>query len=320
MTLQILFFLLGLVILSVSGEILVAGAARIARVLRLPPLLIGLVIVAYGTSLPEFVVSVIAALKGSSTIALGNAVGSNLMNTGLILGLAALIFPIATDPRLSRRDLPLHLLFTVLFGGIIWNGYIGRGEGIVLITLMLAYIIFATVSEWRVRKTPDPSSDDFEAEDKEKKQSLWRAVLLILLGSIGLYFGAKLMVEAAIYLAQAFGISERIIGLTIVAAGTSLPELATTLAAARKRYGAMILGNLIGSNIFNIMLVVGTAGALRPFAVDLKQVIIEYGFLLFNAALVTIFLLTGKKLNRIEGSVLVVGYAGFLLMLLLYHI
>ncbi|HPQ69558.1 MAG TPA: calcium/sodium antiporter [bacterium] len=313
MLIQVLLFLAGLIVLAVAAEFLVRGATQIALVLGLPPLLVGLTIVAYGTSLPEFVVSVLAATKGSSTLALGNALGSNLLNTGLILGLAAIIFPLAADRVLFRRDLPIHLGFVLLFAAVIYNGFIGRYEGLVMIALMLVYIVGSAVFEWRARNANNAAAalEEIEEEVGERPKSIWVAVFFVLLGSAGLYFGADLMVNAAITIAQEFGISERVIGLTVVAFGTSLPELATTLAAARKKHADMIIGNLLGSNIFNLMLIVGTAGALAPFAINLRQVLVEYGFLALNAVMIYLFMWTGRKLTRIEGVVLSACYLAF---------
>ena len=216
MLIQVLLFLAGLIVLAVAAEFLVRGATQIALVLGLPPLLVGLTIVAYGTSLPEFVVSVLAAAKGSSTLALGNALGSNLLNTGLILGLAAIIFPLAADRTLFRRDLPIHLGFVLLFAAVIYNGFIARYEGLAMIALMLAYIVGCGIVEWRARNANGAAAlEEIEEEVGERPKSIWVAVFFVLLGSAGLYFGAELMVDAAIYIAQEFGISERVIGLTV---------------------------------------------------------------------------------------------------------
>jgi len=313
---QVLIFLGGLIILTIAAEFLVHGASRLAAQLGMPPLIVGLTVLAYGTSLPEFVVSVLAAIKDSSPLALGNAMGSNLMNTGLILGAAAILAPITADRALFKRDLPLHLAFTALFGFVILNGSIGRDEGIVMIALMLIYVVASTMYEWRKRGEHNLLPDELAVRNESSNYRYSLDILLILLGSAGLYYGAELMVDSAIYIAEEFDISERVIGLTIVAVGTSLPELATTISAARRKKVDFITGNLIGSNIFNLMLIVGTAGAIAPFAIKLREVLFEYGFLALNAVMIYLFLYTGRKVSRAEGIVLILFYVGFVGFLL----
>ncbi len=316
MVLQIGILIGGLIVLTIGAEVLVRGGVKLARTFGLSPLLVGLTILAYGTSLPELVVSVLAALKGSATIALGNAIGSNLLNTGIVLGIAALIFPLTASPGIFRRDLPLHLFVVVFFGILAFNGDITAYDGALLLLGMAGYIGFTV---WHGIKNPEELLDLPDGEAPPPKKDWWKAALGIAAGSVGLYFGAEWMVSAAIAIARALEIPERVLGITIVALGTSLPELATTIAAARRRESALILGNLIGSNIFNLMLIVGTAGVLAPFPFDLAGVRVDYAFLLANS--IMLFLVfsrrTPRTMSRVAGGALVLVYLLFLAVLLL---
>ncbi|MDP8224430.1 MAG: calcium/sodium antiporter [Candidatus Lernaella stagnicola] len=313
MLIQFGIFIGGLIALALGAEILVYGGLKIARVFKLSPLLVGLTILAYGTSLPELVVSVLAAVKGSAPIALGNAVGSNLLNTGLILGIAALIFPLAATPSLFRRDLPLHLLVVVLFGLLAFDGRIDLYDGTLFLLAMCSYL---SLTVWNGLRHPEDVPELPEGETKPK-ESWWIAVILIFAGSVGLFFGANWMVDAAINIARELNIAERVIGTTIVALGTSLPELATTIAAARRNESSLVLGNLIGSNIFNLLLIVGTAGVIAPFSFNEADARVDFLFLIANA--VMLFCLfrfrEPRTMERPAGSLLIIVYALFLALL-----
>jgi cation:H+ antiporter len=310
--LQFAMFAIGLVVLAAGAEVLVRGGVKLARIFGLSPLLVGLTILAYGTSLPELVVSVLAALKGSAAIALGNAIGSNLLNTGLILGLAAWLFPVIATRDLLRRDLPLHLLVATGFSFLVWDGKVSHLDGALLLVAMLGYLIHTV---WVGVKHPEIVPDLPDSIDEPPpNERWWVALLMILAGSVGLYFGANWMVNAAVFIAHEMGVSERVVGITIVALGTSLPELATTVAAARKHESGLVIGNLVGSNIFNLMLIVGSAGVIAPFTFSAADVHIDLAFLLLNA--VALFVLFGRRrphqIGRWDAFALLLMYLGFL--------
>lgn len=316
MAIQVTFFIVGLAVLAVGAETLVRGGVKLARIFGLSPLLVGLTILAYGTSLPELVVSVLAASKGSGNIALGNAIGSNLINTGLILGLAAWIFPVVATPGLFSRDLPLHLSVVIFFGILCWDGTIDGFDGALLLLAMTGYIATTVWTGLENRDVPVKLPPDSPSANHER---WWVAALLIVAGSAGLYVGAEWMVDSAVFIAKSLGIGERVIGITIIALGTSLPELATTLSAARRHDSALVIGNLVGSNIFNLLLIVGAAGVIAPFSFAVDSVSFDLIFLLANS--LALFVLFGfgqpRRMRRWGGVALTIMYGLFLAVLFL---
>ena len=313
-------FVAGLVLLSLSAELLVRGASRLATALGVSPFLVGATIVAYGTSLPEFVVSVFASLLGASPIALGNVIGSNLFNTSLILGVAVLISPMVIEPdlvgKLKRIEIPFNVLLTLLVAVMSLGMVIGQGKGLALLVVFCVYIILALRMELGERKMRNQGAP--QIEKGLSTRTVLAFVGAILFSLMGLVVSAWFMVESAIMIARILDVSERIIGLTIVAFGTSLPELAAAISAARKGHTDMILGNLLGSNLFNLALILGAAAAIRPIFLDPKGQLLDFGFLLVNTGLVTLFILSGKRLGRMEGVSLVAFYALFALMLAIF--
>lgn len=318
--LYLLGILAGLVLLYYGADALVGGAASLALTLGVSPLVAGLTVVAYGTSLPELVVSLRAAFSGESGMALGNIVGSNLFNVAVILGLAALIQPIQVQQRLVRFDIPLMLMLSLLFAAALWTGFVERWMGAVFVALLVLY----TVGQiWFARRQSARALADDEAAlveevvGEELPQASGKPLkdtLFILLGTVLLALGGEFLVRGGIGLAEALGISETVIGLTILAAGTSAPELAATVVAAIRRQADIAVGNIVGSNVFNILSVVGTAALIHPLnAASIHSVDII-------AMLVVSFLMlplawTGWKLNRWEGVLLLCCY-GFYLYLI----
>jgi cation:H+ antiporter len=252
----VLFFFAGLAGLFVGGEALVRGAVAIACRFRVPPLVIGLTIVGFGTSAPELMVAIQAALAGAPDIAVGNVLGSNIANTLLIMGCAALVWPVVLPFNDLRRDFVIMLAATVLLWIFMSNGMLGHLEGIVLLGALGAYLWFCFLQA---------GSTDTPVETHA--HPLWLAVLLVVGGLIGLMFGAHALVESSAKIARAMGVSEAVIGLTIVAIGTSLPELATSLMAAFRGQGALAVGNVIGSNIFNLLGILGVTATITPIPV-----------------------------------------------------
>ncbi len=308
---QIGWLVLGLGLLSFGADWLVRGASDLALRASVSPLVVGLTVVAFGTSAPELIVSLKANLGPTEAdIAVGNVIGSNICNIALLLGLAALIRPFTVHSQIVRRELPVLLLVTAIFVAMIYDRRLDRWEGVLLFAGIIAYVVHSI----RVaRAAPnDPAAVDVpeEALEHARKQgigALLASIGWVLLGLGGLIYGADRLVESGVVLARLMGVPELVIGLTMVAIGTSLPELATTIAATRKGEADLIAGNLVGSNLFNILAVMGLASAVK--AIDLQSlntidVVVMCGF----TVLLIPFLARGARLNRIEGGILIGGY------------
>ncbi|SPF78505.1 calcium/sodium antiporter [Pseudoprimorskyibacter insulae] len=292
----------GLVGLFLGGEALVRGAIAIAARLCLPPLLIGLTVVGFGTSMPEMLVSVDAAMKGVPDIAVGNIVGSNIGNILLIVGVSALIWPIRVAAGTLGRDTTVMMLATLALIVPFWAGSIGFIYGVALLSGLVAYLI------WAYR-----SSDSEAAEDVEITiMPLWRAGLWVAGGLLALMFGARFLVDGAVNIARAHGVSEAYIGLTIVAIGTSLPELATSLVAALRRQSEIAIGNIVGSNIFNILGILGVTAILSPIPVANRFLRFDLPVLIVVTATLTALLLTRPTIGRKTGMALLTGYGAYL--------
>lgn len=306
----------GLLLLVWSADRFVDGAAASARHFGTPPLLIGMVIVGFGTSAPEMVVSAIAASQGNPGIALGNAYGSNITNIALILGLTALISPIAVHSQVLRKELPMLAAITVLAAWQLRDGQLTRADALVLLG------VFAVLMGWAIfeglRKKADALGAEMQQELEANVMPLRRALLWLVAGLLVLIASSRLLVWGAVEIAHGLGVSDLIIGLTIVAIGTSLPELASSLIAARKGEHDIALGNVIGSNMFNTLAVVGIAGSIHPMDVDpqvLSRDVLVMGAL--TAALFVVgFGLRGRgRINRFEGAALLscyIAYIGYL--------
>jgi len=296
----------GFVLLAVAANWLIAGASSLALQVGLSASVVGLTVIAYGTSLPEMTVSALSAVSGNPEIALGNVIGSNIANIGLIIGITALFRPLPVEKSFLRRDFPVMALVTGGFIFFLSDGAISRVEGGVLFCAGIVYTVFLILS---TRGQQDEGASEVAPEPfmTRKKQ-----VLLIVLGLAGLLLGGRLGVLGAVGFAEFFGLSERVIGLTIVAVGTSLPELAASLAAAFKKQSGMALGNILGSNIFNIIFVLGVSSMIHaivvPGGLPLR---IDLSVMVAFAVLFGLFMLTRKRVSRLEGALLVAGYAGY---------
>jgi len=312
MTLAFLAIAAGLALLVWSADRFIEGSAATARYFGMPPLLIGMVVVGFGTSAPEMVVSAISASQGNPGLALGNAYGSNIANIALILGITALISPIAVHSQVLRKELPILLAITALAAGQIWDGELSRTDALVLL------VVFGGLMTWTIRQglrqRADALAAEIEQELEEHAMPINRAFFWLVTGLILLVASSRLLVWGAVEVAHGLGVSDLIIGLTIVAIGTSLPELASSVIAARKGEHDIALGNIIGSNIFNTLAVVGIAGAIHPLAVA-REVFARDA--LFVAILTVSLLVFGYgfwgpgRINRIEGSLLLVSYIGY---------
>lgn len=300
---------LGILLLYLGGEALVRSAVALARAWGVAPAVVGLTVVAFGTSSPELAASLAAALAGSPGIALGNVVGSNILNLLLILGLAALLAPLRAQARFLRQEVPFMLLATLLLFPALWTGGgIGRLEGLLFVGLLLGYIGF-------LYRATEGAEREVEEEFAREFGGRGRAGLgdygLLLLGLLLLALGARVLTEGAVALARGLGVPELVIGLTLVALGTSLPEVAASLVAALKREPDIALGNIVGSNIFNILGILGLTALVQPLAFPLAEVARDLGVMLLASLLLWPFLYTGGRLGRREG-------VAFLLLYLLY--
>jgi len=313
MMLAIAALIAGLVLLVWSADRFVEGSASTARHFGMPPLLIGMVIVGFGTSAPEMVVSALASIDGNAGIALGNAYGSNICNIALILGVSALINPIMVHSTVLRKELPILTLVTILTVVLLADLDLSRLDAVVLL-LVFAGLMAWTIYQGLKRKT-DTLAKEVESETAEKEMPLKRAVFWLVVGLLLLIASSRILVWGAVEIAQIFGVSDMIIGLTIIAVGTSLPELASSVIAARKGEHDIALGNILGSNLFNTLAVVGIAGTIHPFAVEPET--LSRDMVVMSALTVSLFLIgygfRGRqgRINRLEGAALLLVYVGY---------
>jgi cation:H+ antiporter len=302
----------GLLLLYLGAEWLVKGSVGLARSLGIREFIIGLTVVAYGTSAPEMVVSATAALQGQSAIALGNVIGSNIANVGLILGLTAIVAPVAVEARLIRWEIPVLLITAILLPLALLNGLISRVESSGLVAVA---ILFTVQSLRRPQRPPADAArlveSDAEALGAPSGGGRARLSFIALLGLTALVAGGRLFVDGAVALAAAAGISERIIALTVVAAGTSAPELAASLVAAVRGHAGVAIGNVMGSNIFNIVFVLGGAGLVQPIKANISEIAVDIIFFLGFSLLAAILVRKERNLTRLEGAVLLGAYIGF---------
>lgn len=299
-----IMLILGFFLLIKGADFFVDGSGSIARKLRIPDIIVGLTIVAMGTSAPELAVSVSAALGGSSDISLGNVVGSNLLNILVILGLSAVIVPLSVDKSMFKRDFPMLLVTAVVLPliCIIGGNQVDLAGGLIMIVVFVLYIVMTVKSAIDYRKNGNTTD-----EDNIKILPWWKSILFTIGGAIVIIIGGNISVDSATEIARQLGISEAIIGLTVVALGTSLPELVTSVVAARKGNSDIALGNIVGSNIFNVLLILGTTSVIKPFAVSADS-IIDMIILLGVTIYLIIVSATGKKINRAEGVSFLVLY------------
>ncbi len=307
----VLFLVGGLIALWKCAELLVAGAVGLAKRFGVSPLVIGLTVVAMGTSSPEVAASIAAAIRGAGDIAIGNVYGSNIANLALIGGLCALIRPIDLGKRILRREIPAMFLSALLLLPVLFNLYLSRPEGIGLLVIF-AILIVLTVRLAR-KETADAQSVEYDTQRMIRNTK--KSVLFTILGLAGLALGAEMTVRGAVFVGEKVGLSQAVIGLTIIAFGTSLPELATSLAASLKGHHDISIGNLVGSNIFNTLLVVGTAGTVRPFALAGRLAGLDYWVMLAVTA-VFIIMALGKRISRTSGAILLLGYVAYIVYLL----
>ena len=301
--------ILSLVALYIGAGWLVQGSSALALKAKISPLVVGLTIVAFGTSAPELVVSLNATLSGQGDIAIGNIVGSNIFNIGVILGVSATICPLQVKKQLLRIDIPVMLAATVLFTILFWNGTLGRTEGLFFLTGIIIYTIFSLF--YSRKHGTEGSSQELEEQPKH-----WAVDTQAIVGGlVVLVFASRLLVDNAVSIAKELGVSEAVIGLTIVAAGTSMPELATSVVAALKKRTDIAIGNVIGSNIFNLLAVLGLTATIAP--VETNQINWTDMLVMLGTSLLLLpFMRTGFKIGRGEGVVLFVIYIAYTLYLI----
>lgn len=297
------WLILGFVLLIKGADLFVDGSSSVARIFKVPAVIIGLTIVAMGTSAPETAVSISAAVRGQNEIALSNVIGSNLFNLLVVVGICAAIKPVIPAKEIIRRDLPISLLCAVLLLVASLNLALGRIEGIVL---LLGFVIYIGYLVYTARKKPAA-----DTEENVRKMSPLKSALFILIGIAGIVLGGQLVVNSASDIAASFGLSQTLIGLTIVAVGTSLPELVTSIVASRKGENGLALGNAIGSNIFNILLVMGLSTVISPIGVNMQSVW-DLVVLIAMSAVILVYLLIRKKLDRPFGLLMVLTYIGYM--------
>lgn len=309
-----ILLIVGFFILIKGADFFVEGSSSIAKKLRIPDIIVGLTIVAMGTSAPELAVSVSAALEGSSDIAIGNVVGSNILNILIILGIASVIVPITVDKSMFKRDYPMLLVIAVLLPilAVVGGNHIGRIGGIILMAVFAFYIFLTVKSALAYRKThgQDPETEGI------KVLPWWKSILYTIGGAVVIIIGGKMSVSGATDIAHQLGISEAIIGLTVVALGTSLPELVTSVVAARKGNSDIALGNIVGSNIFNVLLILGVTATIKPFDVTTES-LIDQIILLGITIYLFVMSLMGKKITRLKGVsflIIYVAYAAYIFL------
>lgn len=299
----------GVLALFAGAEALVRGSSALARRAGISPLVVGLTVVAFGTSAPELVVSVRAALAGSGDVALGNVVGSNIANVGLILGLAALTRPLLVQARVIRLDAPLTVAASIVLAALLLDGRLGRVAGLGLVVGLAAYVALSYALALRERERAVLT--EFERGVAGPSSGPFIPLAGVVAGLALLAGGAELVVRGAVRLAAEAGVSEAVIGLTVVAVGTSLPELATSVVAATRGEADLAVGNVVGSNMFNLLGILGASALVRPLAAPGIDPV-DWGVMIAAAGVLALFAATGRRLTRAEGGVLLAGYAAYL--------
>lgn len=306
---EYLLLVIGFVLLIKGADFFVDGASSVAKMLCVPSLIIGMTIVAMGTSLPECAVSVTASIAGKNGLAISNAVGSNIFNLMVVCGFCALFCPLAVQKSTLKGEFPFSVIVALLLGLLGYFGMsVGHFEGALLLIVFAGFIVWMIMSAQKARGIEKDAKE--ENEEENKVLPIWKCIIFIIGGAAAIALGGDMVVDSASAIAKTFGMSDTLVGLTIVAFGTSLPELVTSVVAARKNEVDMALGNVIGSNIFNILFVLGVAAAISPLAFTMEN-IIDIVILIAMSLLVLIFAWTKEKIVRMEGIVMLLLYAGY---------
>ena len=320
MLINIVYIIVGVALVLWGADRLTEGASDLARGMHVPEIVIGLTIVAAGTSAPELFVSLVSALKGTSDLAVGNVIGSNIFNTMLIVGCAAVVAPMAVSPSTVKKDIPFavgasFLMFMLCFDDMesphLWGNEISRSDGVILLIGFLAFMIYTFRSAKKQGLMPTEEELDEMSEMANDYSHLWRNLCFIILGLACLIVGSNLFVDAASYVAYRYGVRQSVVGLTIVAGGTSLPELATSVVAAYKGRSAIAIGNVLGSNVFNILLILGTTAVIHPLRI-MGITIVDLMVMLVSIGILWLFAYTKYFVSRREGAILILGFAAYM--------
>ena len=312
MILNVLFILVGIVLVLWGADRLTDGAVAVAEKMKMPQIVIGLTIVAMGTSMPEFCVSLVSALKGTTDLAVGNIVGSNIFNTLLIVGVSAWVAPMTILKSTVRKDIPFALFASVILLVMCLDGNISRLDAGILFVLFLVFM-YVTLKGAKT-KDDDTTAKTDSIEDNKKPMATWLSIVWIIVGLVCLIGGSNLFVEGATKVAEHIGVSEAVIGLTIVAGGTSLPELATSVVSARKGNSGIAIGNVLGSNVFNILAILGVTGVITPMHLQ-GITMLDLSMMVVSTLLVWLFSFTKYKIARWEGIVLTIVFIGYMVVL-----
>lgn len=307
---NIIFIVFGIIMVLWGAGKLTDGATSLAARMNIPPIVIGLTVVAMGTSMPEFFISFISALKGTTDLAVGNVVGSNIFNTMLIVGTAALVAPMTILRSTVKKDIPFTVLASAMLIPMTLDGDISRFDAALLFIVFIAFMVYT------VRSAKNGNSDD---QAEAKQMPVWKAISFFVLGLACLIVGSNLFVDGATAVASLLGVSEAVIGLTIVAGGTSLPELATSVVAARKGQSAIAMGNVIGSNVMNILMILGATGLIHPMAIQ-GITWLDLSVMLVSVLLLWLFSFTKYTVARWEGAVLVILFLAYMTWLVIQAI
>ena len=320
MLINIVYIIVGVALVLWGADRLTEGASSLARGLHVPEIVIGLTIVAAGTSAPELFVSMVSAFKGTSDLAVGNVLGSNIFNTMLIVGCSAVVAPMAVAPSTVKKDIPFavvasFLLFMLCFDDMdsphLWGNDISRSDGMILLIGFLIFMIYTFQSAKKQGLMPTEEEQEENSELPKDYSKLWRNLSFIVLGLACLIIGSNLFVDAASYVAHRYGVRQSVIGLTIVAGGTSLPELATSVVAAYKGRSAIAIGNVLGSNVFNILLVLGTTAVIHPMRI-MGITIVDLMMMLVSVGILWLFAYTKYSVSRKDGVLLIFGFLAFM--------
>ena len=322
-----LYLIAGLALLIVGGDYLVKGGVAIAKRFKVPSLIIGMTIVAFGTSSPEFIVSLQSALQGHPEISIGNVVGSNIANIGLILGVTALILPMSVNRTSVKIDVPFLILCSLLFFTLAQDNLISRSEGLIFITLLILFTLLSIYKGKKENAVEEPANEETK---KEKELNMTSALIMIVASCAALTFGANLLIDSAVSIAKSFGVSERIISVTLVAFGTSVPELATSIMAAVRKENDIAIGNVVGSNIFNILFVIGASALITPIEnFDFASFSFDFYWMIIFAAILALTVIPFERimkkmkdekvysiLTRFEGFFMIAAYIVYVFLLL----
>ncbi|MFB6097566.1 MAG: calcium/sodium antiporter, partial [Salinibacter sp.] len=315
MVLYVSLFFVGLLLLYLGAEGLVQGASSIALQYGIRPVIVGLTVVALGTSMPEFLVNFFAMLSGESTLAIGNIIGSNISNIALILGMCALVLPLTVTPEILKREYPVMMGVMVLFYVCALDGIIGMLDGILMVVVLVGLALYVFYDARRTTTATILESMEGELDSADPEMSTTAEVGYVVGGIAGLAVGARLMVDNALAISDVMGIDHVVIGLTVVAIGTSLPELAASMVSTLKQESDMTVGNVLGSNLLNVLFVVGTLAIADPIKVDAETIRLHFPVMIGFCALLLPLTWTSYKISRVEGALMVTAFVGYMVFL-----